>query len=333
MALKNQALILVYRAWNASTGLPVTGDSANHTLRLIRDGVAAAPTNAPAEVDATNAPGEYSLSLTAAEMNANSVTLSGKSATANVVILGQQVITEQGRLDENVSAAKTLAANSVTASALAADAVTEIQTGLSTLTAAQVVAAMDADSADLDAIGALLATLEARLSEARAAKLDRDLAAVSDLPAEADLSGIETQLDAIQAKTALITNPITVRTPVTQGGDNITVLQGDSWNIPIDGLGDLSGVTKLWFAVKNSQGDADDDALLFIELADTGTQTIVIDDEAAGNIRIVVDETVTALLGVVGRAVYAIKKLDGGDAVTLAEGRFVISRPRIEAIS
>jgi hypothetical protein len=263
MALKNVALILVYRAWNASTGLPVTGDSANHTLRLIRDGVAAAPTNAPAEVDATNAPGEYSLSLTAAEMNANSVTLSGKSSTANVVILGQQVITEQGRLDENVSAAKTLAANSVNASALAADAVTEIQTGLSTLTAAQVVAAMDADSADLDAIGALLATLEARLSEARAAKLDRDLAAVSDLPAETDLSGIETQLDAIQAQTDRIAGIefSVVQQAITEQGDIVlktgkdyTRAAGSAITVPVDGaavLAKRADIATLYFRVEN----------------------------------------------------------------------------------
>lgn len=87
MPSKGQAVTLTYQAWNTSTQAYVTGDVANHTLRLIKDGTEAAPTNSPAEIDATNAPGRYSLLLTTAEASFNLVTLTGKSSTSNVILI------------------------------------------------------------------------------------------------------------------------------------------------------------------------------------------------------------------------------------------------------
>jgi hypothetical protein len=65
---------------------PQTGDAANHTLQWVKDGVAAAPTNAPSELDATNAPGVYKVALTAAEAGCELGAIVGKSSTTNVVI-------------------------------------------------------------------------------------------------------------------------------------------------------------------------------------------------------------------------------------------------------
>ena len=87
MASRAQALTITYTAWDISTNGPKTGDSANHTLRWIKDGASAAPANTPTQVDATNAPGEYNLTLTDAECTAWFGKLAGKSSTANVVIL------------------------------------------------------------------------------------------------------------------------------------------------------------------------------------------------------------------------------------------------------
>lgn len=95
MASRGQAITITYTAWNNSTNQPQTLDAANHTLRWILDGVSAAPTNAPAEVDATNAPGEYELVLTTAECTGNFGKLSGKSSTANVVLIPLAVTFEQ----------------------------------------------------------------------------------------------------------------------------------------------------------------------------------------------------------------------------------------------
>ncbi len=94
MAWRNRSLTLYYRAWDTEANAPITGDVANHTLRVIKDGTASAPTNSPAEVDATNCPGEYKLVLTAAEMNGENIRLAGKSSTTGVVIFGDSIATE-----------------------------------------------------------------------------------------------------------------------------------------------------------------------------------------------------------------------------------------------
>jgi len=98
MALKNQGLTVTYTAINTTSGAQVTGDVGNHTLRVITDGSSAAPANAATEIDATNAPGEYKITLTAAEMNGDFVTLAGVSSSANVVIVPIKIATERGVL-------------------------------------------------------------------------------------------------------------------------------------------------------------------------------------------------------------------------------------------
>lgn len=126
MALKNQAITVCYVAWNTSTNAGATGDSANHTLKLVQDGTEAAPTNSPAQVDATNAPGVYSLALTAGDMNFNCVVLCGKSSTSNVVIIPLVIVTERGNLDAAVSSR--LPTSSYTAPPTAAQNATAVWT-------------------------------------------------------------------------------------------------------------------------------------------------------------------------------------------------------------
>jgi hypothetical protein len=87
MAAKGQALTLCYVAWDTSANAGKTGDAGNHTLRWVKDGTSAAPTNAPSEVDATNAPRRYKLTLTAAECDCWLGVLAGKSSTANVSLV------------------------------------------------------------------------------------------------------------------------------------------------------------------------------------------------------------------------------------------------------
>jgi len=95
MALYGVSFTLSYVAWDTSAGAGKTGDVSNHTLRWIKDGTAAAPSNSPSEVDATNAPGVYKLALTAAEAQAVFGTLVGKSSTANVSIMPVSVAFER----------------------------------------------------------------------------------------------------------------------------------------------------------------------------------------------------------------------------------------------
>lgn len=95
MALYGVETTITYVAWDTSANAGKTGDAANHTLRWVKDGTAAAPTNTPSEVDATNAPGIYKLTLTASECQAIAGTLGGNSSTANVSIIPVQVMFER----------------------------------------------------------------------------------------------------------------------------------------------------------------------------------------------------------------------------------------------
>lgn len=88
-----------------------------------------------------------------------------------------------GRMDASVGA---MSANTMTASALAADAVAEIQSGLSTLDAAGVRTAVGLASADLDTQLAALPTA----TENADALLNRDMGAVSDTNTRSPLNAL-----------------------------------------------------------------------------------------------------------------------------------------------
>lgn len=85
---------LCYQAWNSSTDSGQTGDSGNHTLKLVRDGQEISPLNHPSETDSTNCPGLYQINLTSFEMSANTIVLMGKSSTANVSIIPLTLTTQ-----------------------------------------------------------------------------------------------------------------------------------------------------------------------------------------------------------------------------------------------
>lgn len=87
MPAKGESLTLQFVAWDTSANSGKTGDSANFTLRWVKDGTSAAPSNSPSEIDATNLPGVYKITLTASEASCNVGTLGGKSSTSNVSII------------------------------------------------------------------------------------------------------------------------------------------------------------------------------------------------------------------------------------------------------
>lgn len=72
-----------------AAGVGKTGDGANFTLRWVKDGTSAALTGSPAitEVDSTNCPGLYKVTLAAADAQCLSGTLHGKSSTSGVQII------------------------------------------------------------------------------------------------------------------------------------------------------------------------------------------------------------------------------------------------------
>ena len=95
MPSRGQTTTIQYVAWDTVANGPKTGDVANHTLRWVKDGTSSAPTNAAAEVDATNAKGVYSIVMTATECTCNCGTICGVSSTAGIVIIPLTVTFEQ----------------------------------------------------------------------------------------------------------------------------------------------------------------------------------------------------------------------------------------------
>lgn len=96
MALSGTAITVTYFAWDIAANAGKTGDASNHTVRVDRDGSQITPSGSPVQVDATNCPGLYRLTLTANEHTGHSFTLHGKSATANVVIIPTFWTTDNG---------------------------------------------------------------------------------------------------------------------------------------------------------------------------------------------------------------------------------------------
>lgn len=98
-------------AWDNAAGAPKTGDAANISAQISKDGGAAAATNdvAPTELDATNLKGIYIFDLTQAETNADLVCISPVSSTADVDIrpiiaytVQQMTFTVAGQVDANI---------------------------------------------------------------------------------------------------------------------------------------------------------------------------------------------------------------------------------------
>lgn len=92
---KNVAAKIELYAFNATTGVPVTGDAANITAYVSKDYGACTVLGdiTATEKDAVNAKGWYLFDTTAAEANADALLFTGKSATANIVIVGRNVYT------------------------------------------------------------------------------------------------------------------------------------------------------------------------------------------------------------------------------------------------
>lgn len=124
MAIKAQPLTVTVTAWDTANNVPKTGDAANISIRLIKDGTGAARNDATAiaEVDATNAPGEYSVVLDATDMAADCVVVAGKSATSGVVVFGVKIITERGSVAAVKSDTAAILADTGTDGVVVADA-------------------------------------------------------------------------------------------------------------------------------------------------------------------------------------------------------------------
>lgn len=91
MATRAVSTVAYVRAWDTSANSAKTGDSANITLKWCKDGTNATTTNSCSEVDATNSPGIYKVTLTSTETDCTFGALTGKSSTSNIYIFGVQI--------------------------------------------------------------------------------------------------------------------------------------------------------------------------------------------------------------------------------------------------
>lgn len=108
--LRGAAYTYVYAAFDRNTGSWKTGDAANHTVYLSKDGSNfVQATNSPSELLLPNGSptGLYRVTLTASEMSANSVAVYVVSSTSGVYIQPAVILTEQGRMDTTVSSRAT----------------------------------------------------------------------------------------------------------------------------------------------------------------------------------------------------------------------------------
>ena len=223
MAIYGQSLTIQYIAWDTANNTGKTGDAANHTLRWVRDGVAAAPTNSPSEVDATNAPGVYKLTLTATETSCWVGTLCGKSSTTGVVIMpitltferlptaapgasgGLPVIGSVPLAYLDASVSSRLAASAYEAPDNASIAAIKAQTDRLSFTGSDVKATLDGEQVTVGGYASGQSPQEALTAQGytttRAANLDNLDAAVSSRAAPGDAMTLTSDYD--RAKNAL----------------------------------------------------------------------------------------------------------------------------------
>lgn len=85
---------LIVYAFDSTTNLPKTGDSANLTAYVSKDygSVTVLGDTSATEMDSTNAKGYYLFDLTQAETNADCLMFSAKSSTANIVVIATPAV-------------------------------------------------------------------------------------------------------------------------------------------------------------------------------------------------------------------------------------------------
>lgn len=88
MSARAVAITVEFMVWDTAANTPKTGDSANITLRWVKDGTSAAlTTTTVTEIDSTNCPGLYKADLSATETDCKVGMLHGKSSTASVYVI------------------------------------------------------------------------------------------------------------------------------------------------------------------------------------------------------------------------------------------------------
>jgi len=126
-------------------------------------------------------------------------------------------------------------------------------------------------------------------------------------------------------------------------GSNITIQRGDTESISLTDIGALTGYTKLWFTVKGRKTYADSlstiqiektGGLLYLNGAATTTSngSITVDDEATGDITVVIKAAATAVLEP-GTYFYDVQMLTASGVTTLTDGSFTVEGDVTRAVA
>jgi hypothetical protein len=147
---------------------------------------------------------------------------------------------------------------------------------------------------------------------------------------------VDTEVAAIKAKTDLITTGTTLSIASAVSGSTITAHRGDTLSAALADIGALTNNSKVWFTVKRDFEDADSAAIVQIEktggllyingaAGTAGNGSLTINDEATGDVTIVLAAAETAKLGV-GSYQYDIQVLRsaGTPVSTLTYGEFIV---------
>lgn len=114
-------------------------------------------------------------------------------------------------------------------------------------------------------------------------------------------------------------------------GSDLILLRGDTFVANLTGLGSLVGRDKLWFSIKDSRSDTDEEAIIQIVegvglvrlngAAATATDgSLVVTDASLGDVTITIEATATQYLVPKKRRDYDIQMLDGIVVTTKTEG-------------
>jgi len=349
------------------------------------------------EIDATNMPGVYRLDLPdavcATGVPSVVVMLKGASNMTPVLLEIQLTDFDLNSTSNTVGTVTNLTNlpsipnNWLTAAGIAADAVTEIQSGLATTQHVQemedkidiIDGVVDAVKAKTDQLAFTVANqVDANVltgggATAEDVRIEMDLNStkLADILADTGTDGvvlkaaglsadavveiqsglattqhvqemedkidiIDGVVDAVKAKIDLITTGTTLTLATAVSGSTITAHRGDTLSAALENIGALTNNSKLWFTVKRDYDDADTAAVIQIEktggllylngaVGTAGNGSLTINDEATGDVTIVLNASETAKLSP-GNYQYDIQILRsaGTPVSTLTYGEFVV---------